>query len=126
RRKDALAAKARQAAPPVDLGAVQTRLTGLAGELADLGKAGANRARAIAADPHVESALEQARVAVHDVADRGRTAAHHVDGQRVKRGGKWVVEHTGPVAKTGASAVSKAKRRRRRRIPAQRLVAWLS
>ncbi len=75
RRKDALAAKARQVAPPVDLSNVQTRLTGLAAELADLGKASANRARAIAAEPHVESALEQARVAVHDVADRGRSRA---------------------------------------------------
>lgn len=127
RRKDALSAKARQVAPPVDLSNVQTRLTGLAAELADLGKASASRARTLAAEPHVESALEQARGAAHDVADRGRAAAHNVDGERVRRGGKWVMEHTAPVARTGAGKVSRAKKRRgRRRTPAQRLVAWLS
>lgn len=127
RRRDAIAAKARQAAPPVDLASVQTRLTGLAAELAEIGKASASRARALAAEPHVESALEQARVAVHDVADKGRAAAHNVDGQRVKRGGKWVVDHTAPVAKSRANAVARAKKKRgQRRTPAQRLVAWLS
>lgn len=126
RRRDAVAARARQAAPAVDLSTLQSRLSGLAAELADLGKTSATRARAIAAEPHVESALEQARVAVHDVADRGRHAAHNVDGRRVRRGGKWVVEHAAPVAKTGAGAVTRAKKRRgRRRTAAQRMVAWL-
>ncbi len=127
-RKDSLARAARQAAPQMDLTSVQSRLTDLATELAERGRVGANRARALAADPHVEAALEQARVAAHDVAEKGRTAAHNVDGERVRRGGKWIAEHTPPVvAKTGAEAVSRAKHRgKRKRSRGRRMVAWLS